>query len=256
MILCVDIGNSNIVYGCFDKQDKLLFFSRAATDHRRTGDQYAVELKDIICLHGIDIEEITGAIVSSVVPIVTANLVFAVKAVTSLEPLVLSYNSSHGMTIKLDNPREIGGDLLATAVGAKAKYPMPAIIIDMGTATKITVLDSGGCFLGGAITPGLRISYDALVQKTSLLLGVSFFAPPQVIGTNTPDCMMSGAVFATASMLDGMCDKISKQLGETPTVVITGGLAFAIAPHCSTEMIHDDVLLLDGLRIVFQMSAK
>ena len=251
MILCVDIGNSNIVYGCFGDDGRLLFSSRAATEHRRMGDQYAVELRNILDLHRVPADGIDGAILSSVVPILTEPLSFAVSAVTGVRPHVLTVDSPHGLVIKLDNPREIGSDLLASAVGAKLKYPTPAIIIDMGTATKMTVLDAAGAFLGGAIVPGLRISYDALVTKTSLLTGVSYYAPPHVIGTNTPDCMMSGAVYATASMLDGMCGRIAEQLGAQPTVIATGGLAYTVLPHCRTSMIADDNLILDGLRAVY-----
>ena len=255
MIFCVDIGNSNIVYGCYDG-DKPMFISRAATDSRRMSDQYAAELHSLFELHAIDPSCVTDAVMSSVVPGVTEAIVQALRRVLHVEPYVISAASYDGLEIKIDNPKELGCDLLATAVGAKEKYKKPCVIVDMGTATKMTVLDKNGAFLGGAIMPGLRVSTEALVEKTSLLPGVSYYAPASPIGKNTPDCMMAGSVIGTAAMLDGMYDRICAELGEKATVVITGGLAVIAAPQCKTEMIYDETLLLDGLRHILAARKK
>ncbi len=253
MIICTDIGNSNIVYGCFDS-GSLVLCARAATDSRRTSEQYAVELRGILLLHGISINKVSGAIISSVVPGITASIAQAIQTVFGTEPTVLCPSTKTGLVNKLDNPREIGGDFVASSVGAKAKYKLPAIIVDMGTATKVTALDSEGAFLGGAIMPGLRIATDALVEKTSLLPGVSFYVPPSVIGANTSDAMMSGTVYGTASMIDGLCERMSAELGGAASFIMTGGLAFTVAPICKTPFVCDDTLILDGLREIYEIN--
>ncbi|MEG0750506.1 MAG: type III pantothenate kinase [Oscillospiraceae bacterium] len=255
MIFCIDIGNSNIVYGCFDR-DRLVFSSRAATDSRRMSDQYAVELRAVLEIHGVRPEDVTDAIVSSVVPGVTTSVADAAETVFGLSPQLLTPSCYKNLEIRLDNPRELGCDLLATAVAAKAKYPLPLIVIDMGTATKLTVISHDGAFLGGAILPGLRIATEALVANTSLLPGVSFKAPLHTIGSNTTDCMMSGAVFGTASLLDGMFERMCVELGECATAVITGGLADIVAPHCTMPLIRDSELLLGGLRIICETDSQ
>lgn len=249
MVFCVDIGNSNIVYGCYDG-DKLVFSSRVATDASRMSDQYAVEMHSIFGIHGVRHERVSAAIISSVVPILTSGIADAVETALGITPVIVNPADYDGMEIRLDNPRELGGDLLATAVAARAKYPLPVVIIDMGTATKMTVVSEDGAFLGGAIMPGLRVATDALVARTSLLPGVSLQAPEAVIGANTPDCMRSGVVLGAAEMLDGMYERICEQLGRQAAVVITGGLAGVVAPQCRSPLIRDDTLLMDGLRII------
>ena len=249
MIFCVDIGNSNIVYGCYDG-DALVFSSRVATDARRMSDQYAVELHSIFDIHGVCHEQVSAAIISSVVPIVTSSISQAVATVLELEPVVVKPAEYKNMEIRLDSPRELGSDLLATAVAARAKYPLPAVIIDMGTATKMTVVSRDGAFLGGAIMPGLRVATDALVERTSLLPGVSLQPPEAAIGTNTSDCMRSGVVLGTAAMLDGMYERMCAELGQRAAAVITGGLAAVVAPECRAPLVRDDTFLMDGLRII------
>ncbi len=256
MILCIDIGNTNIVLGCYDG-GSLVMSSRISTDKNRMSDQYAVELRDILKLYGIDPARISGAIVSSVVPALTESMAAAVRHATSARPLILSralYEKE--LDIRLDNPLEIGADLVAAAVAAKHKYPLPCIVIDMGTATKITALSADGAFLGGAILPGVRTSTDALVSRTSTLPDISLEAPEKALSTNTADCMKSGVVFGAASMLDGMCARMARELGAQPTVVATGGLAARVTPYCETPIINDDMLLLDGLRYIYELNAR
>ncbi|MEA5050500.1 MAG: type III pantothenate kinase [Oscillospiraceae bacterium] len=256
MILCIDIGNTNVVLGCYDK-GTLVMASRVSTDRSRMSDQYAVELRDILALYGIEPKRITGAMVSSVIPSLTEPMADAVRLAVDVEPKVLSRALYEKLLdIRLDNPLEIGADLVAAAVGAKQKYPLPCIIIDMGTATKITALSADGAFLGGAILPGLRISTDALVQRTSTLTDISLDAPAKVLSTNTADCMKSGAVYGTAAMLDGMCARMARELGAAaPTVVATGGLAPRVTPYCETSVISDPMLLLDGLKYIYEANA-
>ena len=251
LLLCIDIGNTNIVLGGY-RGEELLFISRIATDRLRTGDQYAVELRDILLLNGVDPEEFEGAMLSSVVPSLSMALSFAAERVLGVKPLQLIPGIKTGLNIRIDNPAETGPDLVAAAVAAKAKYPLPIIVIDMGTATTITVVNKKGDFIGGAIMPGLRVSLDALVGKTSLLTGIALSAPDKAIGTNTADCMRSGAVFGMAGMIDSLCERFKAELGEDATVVATGGLCPVIVPNCSTEITVDDHLLVEGLRLIYE----
>lgn len=251
MLLCVDIGNSNIVYACY-RGEELVFASRAATDPLRTGDQYAVELRAILQLYGVSVSEFTGCCLCSVVPALTEPLREACETVLGHRATVLAAGVKTGLNIRLDNPGECGADLVAAAVGAKAHYPLPLIIVDLGTASKITAVDSRGDFLGGAIMPGLRTSMDALIRSASLLSDFELGAPAAAIGRNTPDCLRSGAVLGFASMLDGMCRRFQRELDGEATVVATGGLARMVVPCCETKMILREDLVTEGLRVVYE----
>ena len=251
MLLAVDIGNTNITLGLYD-EEILLFTARLSTEARRTADQYAIDIKDILSLHGCDYENIEDAIISSVVPSVGAAVGRAISLLCHIVPLTLAPGVKTGLHIKIDNPAQLGADLAAGAVGALAEYTMPCIVIDMGTASTISVLDKNGAFLGGAIAAGVNLTLKALTENTSQLPAISIESPQSVIGTNTADCMRSGLVLGTAAMLDGMIDRIEEELGETATVVATGGLSREIISHCSHSIIYNENLLLDGLRIIYE----
>lgn len=255
MILCLDIGNTNIVIGCFSGNEQI-FQSRISTDVSLTGDQYAVELQGILRLHNSNPADFNGAIVSSVVPALTDALVTATQKVVGIVPMTIGKNTDTGLTVKIDNPSELGADFKSTAVAAKEKYPLPCIVIDMGTATTFTVLSAAGEFIGAAIAPGLRVSVESLVSRTSMLVGISLEAPQKVIGANTPDSMKSGSVFGAASMVDGMCRRMADELGQEPSVIATGGIAGIVAPHCTTDIILDENLLMDGMRLIYEMNQK
>lgn len=253
MVFCMDIGNTNIVLGCY-RGDQLVFQSRVATDRSLMSDQYAVEIHSILSLHGIDTAEVRGAAVSSVVPALTESVAQAVETAVGVRPMVLDAQTKTGLDIRLDTPAELGSDLAATAVAAKQRYALPCVIIDMGTASTITVLDKSGAFLGGAIVPGVRLSLESLVSRSAMLVGISLDAPPCVIGANTVDCMKSGSVFGSAAMLDGMLTRIEARLGQKPSVVATGGFASVIVPHCVWDITLDDNLLMDGIRLIYEMN--
>lgn len=250
MLLTLDLGNTNLTVGAF-RDDTLVCECRIATDRTRTGDQYAVDLLALLRLYGISESEIDGAILSSVVPGLDKVLSDAVKRVTGVTPLLVGPGVKTGMNIRIDNPAQLGADLLVGAVAAVAKYGAPCIIWDLGTATTVSVVDGDGAFRGGAIMPGVGTSLDSLVNRASLLPRIRVEAPAQVIGTNTTDSMRSGVVFGTAAMLDGMCDRIAEQLGTAATVVVTGGLGEEITSHCRHEAVYDGRLLLDGLRLIY-----
>ncbi len=250
MLLAIDIGNTNITLGVYD-DDRLLFTSRLATDKRRTGDQYAIEIRDVMRLNGFDTDTVEDAIICSVVPTVSEAVSAAISKLCGIVPLLLGPGVRTGLNIKIDDPAQLGADLAAGAVGALAEYTMPCVVIDLGTATTISVLDKNGCFLGGAIAAGVGLTLKALCENTAQLPSINITAPKSVVGTNTVDCMKSGLVFGTAAMIDGLLDRIADMLGETPTVVATGGLSKEIIEHCKTDIIYNENLLLDGLYQIY-----
>lgn len=253
MILTIDIGNTNITLGGY-KDDKLQFVARLATDTSLTADQYAVQISSILQLRGYT-AEVSDAIISSVVPTTATAIKGALKLITGKEPLMLGPGVKTGLNIKLDNPAQLGADLAAGAVGALGKYKMPCIIIDMGTATTVSVMDKDGAFLGGVIAAGIRSTLDALTSKTAQLPAINIDAPKSVIGKNTVDSMKSGLVIGAAAMLDGIVDRILKELGEDATVVATGGLAELVVKNCIRDVIIDNDLLLEGLYKIYKKNS-
>ena len=251
MLLTIDIGNTNITLGCFDG-DILEFTARLATEHRKTADQYAVEIRNMLSLYNIESEEIEDCIISSVVPSVGKSISNAVSKLCHIVPLMLGPGVKTGLNIKIDNPAQLGADLVAGAVGALEEYTMPCVIIDMGTASTISVLDKNGAFLGGVIAAGVRLTLKALTENTAQLTSIPIEAPASVIGSNTTECMQSGLVYGTAAMLDGLLEKIEDELGEEPTIVATGGLSRDIIPHCKYNIIYNENLLLSGLKSVYE----
>lgn len=254
MILVIDVGNTNITLGTFDG-DKLICQSRLATDRNRTSDQYAVELLDIIRLNGLSLKDYENSVLSSVVPEVTDVLSSAVRKVIGKLPMVLTGKTKTGLEISIDTPSELGSDLVAVAVGAKCKYKMPCLVIDMGTATKIIVLDENGAFRGCTISPGMGISLNALAGSASLLPRISFSAPEKTIGTDTVECMQSGLVYGTVGMLDGLVERICLELGyHNPSIVATGGYSKYIVGHLKHLPSYDKNLVLEGLKAIYEMN--
>ena len=251
MILAVDIGNSNIVLGCFD-ENEILFEDRLSTDRDSTVLEYAVIIKTSLEMHHLEYEQITGAIISSVVPSVTENVQQAIFRLIGQQAMVVSPGMKTGLNILLDDPKQLGSDRVADAVGAIGEYPCPLIIVEMGTATTISVIDGQKNFMGGMIIPGLQVSLDSLANRTSQLPHISLEAPKKVIGTNTVDCMKSGIIYSTAGSIDGAIERIEEELGETCTVVSTGGHARKIIPYCHHEILIDPHLLLKGLMTIYK----
>ena len=249
MILALDVGNTNIVIGCID-DGKIIFDGRLATNSAKTDMELAVLLKNILTLNKIEISALEGSIISSVVPPINQALKNAVKLVTGKEPITIS--DCEGLKVDLDDPTQLGNDLIVGAVTVLNDFKPPVIMIDMGTATTIFVIDKTGTYIGGAIVPGLMVSQNALTKTTSLLPSISLEAPKSVIGRNTIDAMQSGAIFGYASMIDGMIDKIESELGETSTIVATGGLSKCIIENCKHNIIYDKDLLLRGLWLIYQ----
>ena len=251
MLLTIDIGNTNVTLGAYDS-NLLIFTARLATDQRKTDDQYAVDIKNLLDLYGIEFEDIEDCIIASVVPAVGKSVSNAVSKLCHIVPLMLGPGVKTGLNIKIDNPAQLGADLVAGAVGALEEYTMPCVVIDMGTASTVSVLDRNGTFLGGVIAAGVRLTLKALAENTAQLTSIPIEAPKSVIGANTVESMQSGLVFGTAAMLDGLLERIADELGEVPTVVATGGLSKEIISHCKNDIIYNENLLLDGLRAIYE----
>ncbi|MGN0468788.1 MAG: type III pantothenate kinase [Acutalibacteraceae bacterium] len=252
MILAIDMGNTNITLGCYDGE-KLLFVSRMYTERHRTSDEFATQMLEIFKLYGVSSENFEGAILSSVVPELTDVISRAVKTTIKKEPILVGKENNAGLRVEVLPIEYLGSDLICGCVGAIKKYPLPCLVIDMGTATKILAIDKNGYFLGCTISPGVKISLDALANEAALLPSISFTKPQHVVGTNTTECMQSGTVYGTAAMLDGLTKRMADELGfENPTVVATGGHSKGIIKCCETKIIYDENLLLDGLKVIYE----
>ena len=255
MLLAIDIGNTNIVIGGIDR-NKIYFIERLSTVRTKTELEYAVDIKTVLDIYGITDNDIDGCIISSVVPQITEIAKLATKKIIKKDVVVLGPGVKTGLNIQTDHPAELGADLVAAAVAGIAEYKVPLVIIDMGTATTASVIDSQKKYLGGMILPGVGISLDALTSRASQLSGISIEAPKKVIGKNTIDCMKSGILYSNAASIDGIVDRIEEELGEDVTVVATGGLAKTIVPHCKRDIIIDDDLLLKGLLIIYEKNCR
>lgn len=254
MILTIDIGNTNIVVGGADGGIK--FISRVATDKSRTEFEYAILLEGILAMHKQEKELIEGAIISSVVPPLTSAVKKAAEMVCHKTPLIVGPDIKTGLDIKTENPAALGSDLVADAVAALAEYKPPMIIIDMGTATTMSVIDKNSSYIGGAIIPGMAVSQNALSANASQLPYIGISEPERVIGRNTVECMKSGMIFAAASMLDGMIDRMRDEIGGDAAAIATGGLSGIVVPYCRRRIIYDGELLLKGLYILFKKNIE
>jgi len=251
MILTIDVGNSNIVIGGV-REDEIVFEGRLRTETTKTSDQYCMDLKSLLDIYKIQTEQIEGAIIASVVPQVLNSMQTAVKKLTGLNSLVVGPGLKTGLNIRLENPSQTGADLVVGCVAALREHKPPMIIIDMGTATTMVVLDETGALIGGCICPGVKISMDALTERTALLPGLQLDQPKKAIGRNTIDCMRSGIMLGTACMLDGMIEKMEQELGQKTTVVATGGIAKFVLPMCQTPIYYDKDLLIKGLAALYR----
>ena len=250
MILTIDIGNSNIMFGGFEA-DEPSFVARISTDPAATEDEYAARLIGTLALYGVERTRITGAILASVVPPLNAIMKKAVTFAFDVEPLVVGPGIKTGINIHCDTPSSVGADLICASVAAHHLYGDPSLIIDMGTATKMMVVNGRGTFIGVSIIPGVLMGLNALAEGTAQLPKVSLEAPATVIGKNTVDCMKSGVIFGNAAMVDGMIDRINAEMGEELPVYATGGLASCIVGRCKHAITLDEHLVLKGLKILF-----
>jgi len=256
MIFAIDAGNTYIVAGGLT-EGAVSFVSTLSTDKHKTVDEYAILLRNLLILHEVDRQGIQGAIISCVVPSLTARLRDAVEQVTGQQALVVSPGIKTGLNILLDNPGQMGSDLVCVAVGAREQYPLPVITVDMGTATILGVLDAAGNYIGGAICPSMPLSLAALTSGTSQLPNIELTPPDRVIGRSTVECMQSGHLYGFAAMLDGMLDRFEAELGSSATVVFTGEHAACMARLCKRDgIITDPHLILRGLWQIYVRNSK
>ena len=251
MLLAIDIGNTNIVMGCI-RDDEILFKARIATDRTRTSDQYGVEIKNMLEAFGIKKEDIHDCIISSVVPPVFNSVKTGVIKVIGKQPLVVGPGLKTGLNIHVDIPSQVGSDRIVIAVAALATYKAPLILLDLGTATTIEVVEPDNVYMGGIIFPGVKISLDALTNRAAQIPGISLDKPKNVIGKNTVDCLRSGMMYGTAAMIDGLIERIEEELGHSCTIIATGGMAQFVIPLCKHQIILEKDLLLKGLNIIYK----
>ena len=251
MILAIDVGNSNIVIGGV-QDDTIVFEARLRTETTKTSDQYCMDLKILLDVYKVDIQGIEGSIIASVVPQVLNSMQTAVKKLIGKQSLVVGPGLKTGLNIRLENPSQTGADLAVGCVAALKEHKPPMIVVDMGTATTMVVLDETGALIGGSISPGIKISMDALTERTALLPGLQLDQPKRAIGRNTIDCMRSGIMMGSACMLDGMIDRMEAELGQKATVIATGGIAKFVLPLCKKEIVYDKDLLIKGLAALYR----
>ena len=259
MILAADLENTTLLLGGLE-DGEIRFRARLAADRQRTEDQYALELGGIMGLYGFDPRQAQGAILSSEVPQLTQAVRQALGRLTGKKVLLVGPGLKNGLRIRTDDPAQLGSDRVADAVAAVQRYPLPLCIVNLGTATTLSVVDRQGSYLGGAIMPGVQLAVEALSHQAAQLPSIGLRRPGAVIGRNTVDSMVSGALYGAASMIDGMVDRVREELGlspgETLTVIATGAMAGQVAPLCRTPMQEDPDLLLRGLWLIYQKNQR
>lgn len=255
MILAIDIGNTNIVMGCIDGK-KSMFVERLSTVRTKTELEYAIDIKNVLDIYHIKKDELEGGIISSVVPQITKIVKLAAEKIVKKDILVVGAGIETGLEIRMDNPSQLGSDLIVDAVAGIEEYPAPMIIFDMGTANTVSAINKEKVYLGGMIYPGVGVSLDSLTARASQLGGIGIEEPEHIIGKNTTECMKSGVIYSSAAAIDGIIDRMKEQLGEDLTVIATGGLAKKIVPCCRRTIILDDDLLLKGLEILYRKNQK
>lgn len=252
MIFAVDIGNSTVVMGLMNNSG-LIASKKTVTDISELEVNYKEEIKTLLKTHNISECKIEGAIISSVVPLLTDILKEAVSDIFKIEPITVCSGSIAGIEIVTDNPQQLGSDRIADAAAGIKEYGAPLIIIDMGTATTISVINQDKKFLGGLILPGVRTSLNSLINNTSQLPRIKLGTPSErIIGTNTVSSIENGIVYGTAAQIDGLIQRLVDEIGFEPKIIATGGNAGAVIPYCKSKIIYDKYLLLKGLYIIYQ----
>jgi len=255
MLLVIDIGNTNIVIGVFDN-DQLLANWRINTVKTRTTDEYGILFHQLLATNSDIGTDFLGVIISSVVPPVSLTIEDMLKKYFKLKAIFVGPGLKTGMPILYDNPHEVGADRIVNAVGAFNKFKCPLVIVDFGTATTFDVISAKGEYLGGAITPGVNISLDALFMRTAKLPRVEIKKPPRVIGRNTVQSIQSGILYGYVGLVDGIVERIIKEMDQTPKVISTGGLAPIITPESRTISQTSSSLTLDGLLLIWKLNEK
>lgn len=253
MLLCVDVGNTSIVFGVYD--DKLIDTFRLETKLLRTEDEYGLKIIDNLSYMNIKTSDIDGLIIASVVPEVDATLEHAFVKYFNLKPLFVETGVKTGISVRIDNPRQLGADLLVGAVASVNKYGAPCIVVDMGTAITLSYVNAKKEFLGGVIYPGIVPAFSSLVKATSLLEAAKLKVPDNIIGRDTNQSIQSGMIYGTAGAINGMVKNIFEEYGKAK-VIVTGGLSKFIFPYLEHDPIYDENLVMDGLKIIYEKNCK
>jgi type III pantothenate kinase len=255
MLLTVDVGNTQVALGMFDREE-LVGHWRISTDPVATFDEARWQLVGILGADGFTQSDVRGVAISSVVPTMTAALRRVAPHLSSGPVVVVEPGVKTGMSVEIDNPREVGADRISNALAARERYGAPVVVVDFGTSTNFDVVGMGGAYIGGAIAAGLEISTNALVSGTAALRMVEFSAPRSVIGRGTVEAIQSGSLYGHAGLVDGIMERIAGEFDGPVTRVATGGLASTIVPHCSSVDTIDPYLTLEGLRIIFERNQE
>ena len=255
MLLAIDMGNTNIVIGCIDDQ-QIYFIESMSTDLSKTALEYAIGFKTVLELYKIDVNQIQGVIISSVVPPLINIIKAAIEKIIKVKPLIIGSGIKTGLNILMDDPKTVGSDLVVVSVAGVNEYGSPLIVIDCGTATTMSVIDKNKNYIGTVILPGIKVALEALVSRTAQLPRISMEAPKKVIGRNSIDCMKSGIIYGNASCIDGMIERIESELGYKTTVIATGGLSKVVFQHCHKKIIYDGTLLIKGLKIIYDKNME
>ena len=256
MLLTVDIGNSNIVFGLPEGEGRERRLYRLGTVSERPAEEYFTLADSLFAREGVDLSLVDGAVICSVVPVLVPVLKQVVQRLTGIVPYVINPRSKSGLTLAIPESDTLGSDILAGDAAAAAEYPLPAIIFDMGTATTVTVVDENRRYIGGAILAGVRLGIQALFSGTAQLPSVPIQAPKRAICGTALESIQSGAVFGAAAMMDGLAERFEAELGQKCTLLATGGLAGCIVPHCRREFIYDESLLLRGMELIYGMNCE
>jgi type III pantothenate kinase len=251
MLFTVDIGNTNIMFGIF-KERSLINHWRIGTDKNKTSDEYGVLFRNLLAIRSVEVNSIRGAVISCVVPTLLDVIVKALKSYFDVNPLVVEPGIKTGMPILYHNPKDVGADRIVNAVAAFDEYKSSVIVVDFGTATTFDCVSEKGEYLGGTIATGILVSAEALFGSASKLPRVEIVTPKTVIGKNTVHSMQSGLVFGYAGLVDGIVGRIKDEMGTSPKVVATGGLASVIASESKSLQYIDEFLSLKGLRLVYE----
>lgn len=256
MILALNIGNTHILLGVW-QQDQLLFRATLSAETSRSTDEYAIQLLSLFSLHGLRPDQLEGAILSSVVPSLTARLRQAVQQLYQLRVMTVGPGLKSGLAIRIDNPAQLGSELVCAAIGALETFQPPLVVITMDTAISMMAIDARRQLLGGVILPGPEVSLEALIRRTAQLPQVDLEAAPAgVIGTNTTLSLQAGAVLGTATLLDGMLARFSAEMGGPVTAVCTGRMHRSILAACATPLEYDQDLILRGLWRIYQKNRR
>lgn len=256
MILALNIGNTHILLGVW-QQDQLLFRATLSAETSRSTDEYAIQLLSLFSLHGLRPDQLEGAILSSVVPSLTARLRQAVQQLCQLRVMTVGPGLKSGLAIRIDNPAQLGSELVCAAIGALETFQPPLVVITMDTAISMMAIDARRQLLGGVILPGPEVSLEALIRRTAQLPQVDLEAVPAgVIGTNTTLSLQAGAVLGTATLLDGMLARFSAEMGGPVTAVCTGRMHRSILAACATPLEYDQDLILRGLWRIYQKNRR